>query len=169
MASRNTPHWEASKFSFNSQNQAVEWKLFYTRALDFLKALDINPDEEDQGKKGWHQMKMMFEGDDCQALQTLINNNTIMPEAQHTPALALNTIQSVIKEDVYFWHYHDKILSDLCEMKASIPSVPKLTPWLANANSPLKIQKILLKLCCCNMQLSTMRQGTGYACKIKGQ
>ena len=57
----------------------------------------------------------MFEGDYHQTLQTLIDNNTISPEAQHTPTLALNVIQSVIKEDVHFWHYHDEILSDLCQ------------------------------------------------------
>ena len=68
-------------FFFNSQNQAENWKLFYTRALDFLEALEINPDEEDQGKKGWCQIKMMFERDGCQAPQTLIDNNTISPEA----------------------------------------------------------------------------------------
>ena len=69
--------------------------------MDFLEAFDINPDEEDQGKKGWHQIKMMFEGDDHQAPQTLIDNNAILPEAQHTPSLALNATQSMIKEDVY--------------------------------------------------------------------
>ena len=42
MASRPTAHhWEAPKFSFNSPNQAAEWQTFYTRALDFLEALDI--------------------------------------------------------------------------------------------------------------------------------
>ena len=44
------------------QNQAEEWKLFYTRAVNFLGALDINPDEEDQNKKGWQKIKMMFKG-----------------------------------------------------------------------------------------------------------
>ena len=39
MASNNTPHWEAPKFSFTVQNQAKEWKLFYTRAVNLL--LDI--------------------------------------------------------------------------------------------------------------------------------
>ena len=92
-------------------------KLFYTRALDFLEALDINPDEEDQGKSGWHQIKMMFEGDVCQALQTLIDNNTILPEVQDTPSLTLNTIQSGIKEGVHFWYYCDEILSDLCQLQ----------------------------------------------------
>ena len=61
MASRNNPHWEASKFPLNSQNQVKDWKLFYTSGLDILEALDINPDEEDQGKKVWYQIKMMFE------------------------------------------------------------------------------------------------------------
>ena len=45
---------------------------------------------------------MMFEDEDCQALQTLINNHTISPEAQQTPFLALKAIQSIIKEDVHF-------------------------------------------------------------------
>ena len=81
MARSNNPHCEAPKFSFNSQNQAEKWKLFYTRTLDFLKALGVNPDEEDQGRKGWHDLKIMFEGDDHQGLQTLIVNNTILPEA----------------------------------------------------------------------------------------
>ena len=118
MASRNTPCWEAPIFSFTSQNQAEDWKLFYTRALDFLKALDINPDGEDKGKKGWCQIKMMFQGDDCQAPQTLINNNTISCEIQHTPTLALKVIQPVIKEDVHFWHYHDEILADICQFQS---------------------------------------------------
>ena len=116
MASRSsTPHWEGPKFSFNIPNQAEEWRFFYTRALDFLEALDINPDVEDQGKKGWRQIKMMFEGKDCQALQTLIDNQTISPDAQQTPALALRAIQSIIK-DVHFWHHRDQLLSDLCQL-----------------------------------------------------
>ena len=40
MASRPTAHcWESPKFSFNSPNQAAEWKAFYTRASAFLEAL----------------------------------------------------------------------------------------------------------------------------------
>ena len=84
MAASNTPCWEAPKFSINAQNDAVEHELPYTRALYFLEALDINPDKEEQGKIGWHQIKML-EGDDCQALQTVIDNNTIFPESQCTP------------------------------------------------------------------------------------
>ena len=64
-----TPHWEDPKFSFNSPNQADAWKSFYTTALDFLEALDIDPDVEVQGKKGWRQIKMMFEDEDHIALR----------------------------------------------------------------------------------------------------
>ena len=117
MASRSTAHhWEAPKFSFNSSNQAAEWQGFYTRALDFLDALDIDPEASDQNKCGWRQIKMMFKGEDCQALQTLIDNNTVTPEAQQTPVLALRAIQSIIKEDVHFWHHHDQLFSDLCQL-----------------------------------------------------
>ena len=114
MASRSSaPHWEAPKFSFNTPNQVDAWKSFYTQALDFLEALDIDPNVEDQGKKGWRQIKMMFEDEDCLALQTLIDNQTITPAAQQTPSLVLKAIQSVIKEDVHFWHHQDELLTDL--------------------------------------------------------
>ena len=103
MASRsNTPHWEAPMFSFNAPNQTEEWKSFYTRVLDFLEALDIGPDVEDQDQNGWHQIKMMFKGEDCQALQTLIENKTISPDAQWTPTLVLKAIQSVTKKMCIF-------------------------------------------------------------------
>ena len=117
MASRSTAHhWEAPKFSLNSPNQAAEWQAFYTRALDFLEALDIDPEVADQNKCRWRQIKMMFEGEDCQALQTLIDNNTVTPEAQQTPVPALKAIQSIIKEDVHFWHHCDQLFSDLCQL-----------------------------------------------------
>ena len=58
----------------------------------------------------------MFEGEDHQALQTLTENETILPDAHWTPTLALKAIQSVIKEDVHFWHQRDQLLSDLCQL-----------------------------------------------------
>ena len=68
MASNHPPHWEAPKFSFNKENQAAEWKQFYIRAIDYLEALDIDPDKEDETKRGWHQIKVVFQGEDRQAL-----------------------------------------------------------------------------------------------------
>ena len=68
------------KFSFDVSDQAVEWKKFYTRAIDFLEALDIDPDKEDGTKWGWHQIKMMFQGGDRQALKALLDNNAITPK-----------------------------------------------------------------------------------------
>ena len=85
MAQSNTSRWETPKFSFNSEDQAAAWREFYTRALDYLETLDTDPEVEDEHKKRWKQMKMMFTGEDRQALQTLIDNNTITPEDQHTP------------------------------------------------------------------------------------
>ena len=117
MASRSSaPCWEAPKFSFNAPNQVDVWKSFYTYALDFLEALDIDPNVEDQGKRGWRQIKMMFEDEDHLALQTLTDNQTITPAGQQTPSLALKAIQLVIKEDVHFWHHRDELLTDLQQL-----------------------------------------------------
>ena len=60
-------------------------------------------------------MKMMFTGEDRQALQTLIGNGTITPQIQQTPKLIFNHIQTTIKEDKHFWNYHDELVSDLCQ------------------------------------------------------
>ena len=62
MASSNPPHWEAPRFSFNIENQVAEWKQFYIRAIDYLEALDVDPDKEDETKRRWCQIKMMFQG-----------------------------------------------------------------------------------------------------------
>ena len=37
-----------------------DWKAFYTRALNYLEALNINTDELNETKTGWKQLKMMF-------------------------------------------------------------------------------------------------------------
>ena len=54
----------------------------------------------------------MFQGEDRQALQLLIDNNTITPEEQKTPKHALKAIQSCIKEEEHFWHFRDEVMSD---------------------------------------------------------
>ena len=99
-----TTEWEAPQFSFNTPDQTQEWKTFYTRVPDFLETLDIDPGKQDETKRGWKQIKKMFKGEDRQALQTLIDNNTISPEDQLTPVSALKAIQSCIKDEEHFWH-----------------------------------------------------------------
>ena len=75
MASRApTARWEAPQFSFNSPQQTQEWKSFYTRVLDYLETLDIDPEVQDDTRHGWKQMKMMFQ-EDRQALQSLIEQH----------------------------------------------------------------------------------------------
>ena len=57
----------------------------------------------------------MFKGEDRQALQTLINNNTISPEDQLTPVSTLKAIQSCIKDEEHFWHYRDVVMNNLTQ------------------------------------------------------
>ena len=59
---------------------------------------------------------MMFKDEDCLALQTLIDNQTISPDAQWTPSLTLKAIQLVTKVDVHFWHHRDELLTDLQQL-----------------------------------------------------
>ena len=80
--------------------------------LDFLETLDIDSEKEDQTKCGWRQIKMMFQGEDRQALQTLIDNNTTTPKDQLTPMCALSTIKACIKGEEHFWHSRDEVMSD---------------------------------------------------------
>ena len=110
MASSTTPQWEGPKCSFDVPDWATEWKKFYTRAVGFLEALGIDPDKEDETKWGWHQIKMVFQGKHGQALQTLLENNTIASRDQLTPSHTLNVIQTSGKE--HFWHVRDELLSD---------------------------------------------------------
>ena len=62
MAHSSTPWWEAPIFSFNAnaEDQAAAWRKFYTRVIDYLETLDIDPEREDENEKGWKQIKMIF-------------------------------------------------------------------------------------------------------------
>ena len=78
-----------------------------------LESLDVDPEKKDENKKGWHQIKMMFQDDDNrQTLQDLIDNNSITAEDQLTPTSTLQAIQRTLKEDKHFWHFRDELLSD---------------------------------------------------------
>ena len=116
MASHPNNHWDVPTFHFNSPNQSVDWKAFYTRALDYLDALDIKTDEADDHCKGWKQLKLMFEGDDRQALQSIIDNGTIMEESMIVPWHALDAIRTTIKSEEHFWAFQDKLLSDIRQL-----------------------------------------------------
>ena len=106
-------NWTAPTFSFDAADQPTAWEDFYIRALDYLETLRIKPDVEDREMKGWTEIKMMFTGEDRRALQTLIDNDTITEADQRTPRLALKAIQTAIKEGEHYWHYRDKVLSDI--------------------------------------------------------
>ena len=86
------------KLLFITVNQAEEWKTFYSGVPSYLETLNINTDAPDQAKKELKQVKMMFTGEDRQALQTLLDNGTITLEIQQATKLILNAIQKTIKE-----------------------------------------------------------------------
>ena len=55
---------------------------------------------------------MMFQDEEREALQALLDNHTITLEDQLTPTRVLTAIQTSMKEDEHFWHYRDELLSD---------------------------------------------------------
>ena len=113
MAQSITTRWTGPTFSFNTEDKPTAWREFYTRVIDYLETIDIDSEQEDQYKRGWKQIKMMFTGEDRQALQTMIDNNTITPADQCTPVQELKAIQTAIKDEEHYWHYRDKVLSDI--------------------------------------------------------
>ena len=58
---------------------------------------------------------MMFEGEDWQMLQTLLDNEIITPEHQKTPRQVLDAIATTIKSEDHFWHFQDELLLDVCQ------------------------------------------------------
>ena len=48
MAQNNTTGWTAPTFSFNTEDQPAAWREFYTRVVDYLETIDIDPEQEDQ-------------------------------------------------------------------------------------------------------------------------
>ena len=105
--------WTAPTFPYDATDQPTPWRDFYLRALDYLEMLKIKSEEEDQEMRGWTLIKLMFTGEDRQALQTLIDNNTITAADQCTPTLALKAIQTALKDGEHYWHYRDEVLSDI--------------------------------------------------------
>ena len=108
--------WEAPTFHFNSPDQSEDWSTYYTRALDYLDTLDIELDTADESHKGWKQLKLMFEGEDRKALQSLIDSSVMTPEHMLKPKAALDVIGTTIKSEEHFWAYRDVLMSDLWQL-----------------------------------------------------
>ena len=75
----------SSEVQLQLPQQSEDWRVFYTRTIDYLEALNINVEEANDHRTSWKQLKMIFEGKDWQTLQTLINNGTITLESQKMP------------------------------------------------------------------------------------
>ena len=59
--------------------------------------MDIDIENKDNVKKWWKQPHLMFEGEDHQALQTLSNNGTIIPDL--TIIIAASSTASSVHQD----------------------------------------------------------------------
>ena len=108
--------WEAPTFHFNSPNQSEDWSTFYTRALDYLDALDIEPEVADESHKGWKQLKLMFKCEDRKALQSLIDSGVMTAKHMLKPKAALDAIGTTIKSEEHFWAHRDELMSDLQQL-----------------------------------------------------
>ena len=108
--------WEAPTFHFNSPNQSEDWSAFYTRALDYLDALDIEPEVADESHKGWKQLKLMFKGEDRKALQSLIDRGVMTAEHMIKHKAALDAIGTTIKSEEHSWAHRDEPRSDLQQL-----------------------------------------------------
>ena len=100
-------------FHFNSPNQFEDWSAFYNRALDYLDTLDFEPEVADESHKGWKQLKLMFEGKDRKALQSLIDGRVMSAEHMLKPKAALDAIGTTIKSEEHFWAHRDQLMSNL--------------------------------------------------------
>ena len=70
MASTTTTlHWRAQN-NLSTPNHAGDWKEFYIRAIDYLEPLDIDVETPDGSKRGWKQVKFIFQEGDKKTLQT---------------------------------------------------------------------------------------------------
>ena len=108
--------WEGTTFCFNSSNQSGDWHVFYTRAIDYLEALDTNTEDADECHTSWRQLHMMFKGEDRRMLQFLIESDTITAASQKTPWLALDAISTTIKSEEHFWYFQDNLLSNVHQL-----------------------------------------------------
>ena len=110
------PAGKPPHFISTPPKQSEDWSNFYTRALDYLDALDIELDTADESQKAWKQLKLMFEGEDRKALQSLIDNSVMTPEHMLKPKAALDAIGTTIKSEEHFWAYRDELMSDLQQL-----------------------------------------------------
>ena len=60
----------------------------------------------------------MFTGEDRQALQTLIDNQTIMPEDMKKPRATLDATGTTIKSEEHFWAHRYECISDIRQQPA---------------------------------------------------
>ena len=109
----------------------------------------------------------MFEGEDRETLQTLIDKGTIMEESMKTPCPTLDTIRTAIKSEEHFWAHKDELLSDVRQQPGEGIHVlsQHICNLLTKCRFPLPKPRGCLNPLSCNMQCNTMRPKTVSASK----
>ena len=59
---QNNPRWTAPSFSFDTADQPTTWRDFYTRAIDYVEAIGIDPEEEYQQKRDGNKSQRCLQG-----------------------------------------------------------------------------------------------------------
>ena len=98
-------------------------------------------------------------------LQTLLDNETIMPEHQKTPRCVLDATVTTIKFEDHFWHFWDELLLDVCQRPNK--SIHTLNTCIVTLVNQCKFPDQNTKEMPQNHgpavhSMFTMRTGTGY-------
>ena len=90
----------------------------------------------------------MFQCEDQQALQTLIETHTITLENQKTPWQILDAVAMAIKSEEHFWHFQDKLLLDVTQLlDEGIHALStRMTSLVNNCKFPNKETKETMKI-----------------------
>ena len=115
---------------------------------------------------GWHQLKMMFEGEDRQTVQSLTNNGTITPEHQKMPCNSFDAISTTIKAKEHFWHFWD-----VCQHPNE--GIHALSTCICTLITQCKLAHPRPRKCLqswsCNMQCNTIGPETGSGSRTMSQ
>ena len=150
-------------FILNLPTSLKTGALSTPEALDYLVALDIEPEVADESHKGSKQLKLMFEDEDRKALQSLIDSGVMTAEHMLKPKAALDAIGTTIKPEEHFWAHRDELMSDLQQLPDE--GIHTLSQHICDlvtkskfAHAPT-VEKV--KSWSYNMWLNTTRPGTG--------
>ena len=104
---------------------------------------------------------MMFECEDRQTLQTLLNNETTILEHQKIPWHMLDVIVIAIKSEDHFWNFWGDLLSDVCQRPDE--GFHALNTWITTLVNQCKFSDLNTK----EMLKIMVLQHAAWYCKVQ--